>query len=127
MKYSGLLLIIFYVTTAGIIIACGSEKVPDPPRLIVLVSEGCEPCVKAKPLIDEVKRDFSGRMSIREHELNSSEGVFFASGYRITMVPALLILNSAGFEIGRVEGDLEREPLLEFLEKAITAHYSQKK
>jgi thioredoxin 1 len=68
----------------------------------------CPPCRMLSPLVDELAREYAGRVRVGKLDVDGSPGV--ASRYGITSIPSLLVFQDGKVVAQRV-GALPREEL----------------
>lgn len=80
------------------------------PKLIELGAEKCIPCKMMKPIIEELTKEYEGRLSVEFIDVwkNSQAG----KSYKIRMIPTQVFLNEKGEEIYRHEGFFSKEDIL---------------
>ena len=72
------------------------------PSLVVFEKPGCEPCLALRPVLDDVAREFQGRVLILR-VTDAAEG-WLAARYHLAYVPTLLFWRNAG-EHARIRGN----------------------
>jgi thioredoxin 1 len=73
----------------------------------------CPPCRMLSPLVDELAREYAGRVKVGKLDVDQSPEV--ASRYGITSIPSLLVFQGGQVVAQRV-GALPREELCRWLE-----------
>ncbi len=82
------------------------------PDILVLVdfrATWCAVCQSMVPMVEEVARDYAGRLKVVSMDVDDSSGTAFRQGVR--HVPTL-ILFANGQEVARLEGAVSSEHLL---------------
>ena len=78
------------------------------PVLVDFWAAWCPPCRKLSPLVDELAREYAGRVKVGKLDVDGSPEV--AARYGITSIPTLLVFR-AGQVIAQRVGALPREEL----------------
>ena len=80
------------------------------PRLVDLGSTNCIPCKMMAPILDELKKEFTGRMHVEFIDVNINPDT--ARAYGIRVIPTQVFLDGSGGELWRHEGFLSKEDIL---------------
>jgi thioredoxin 1 len=72
------------------------------PRLVDLGSDQCIPCKMMMPVLDQLKKEYAGRLSVEF--LNVRENPEDGAKYGIKLIPTQVFLDAAGKELFRHEG-----------------------
>lgn len=80
------------------------------PRLVDLGAGKCIPCKKMAPILEELKREFAGRLEVEFIDL--WENPRAGDPYQIRVIPAQIFYDAAGRELFRHEGFYSREDIL---------------
>jgi thioredoxin 1 len=83
------------------------------PSLVVFEKPGCRPCLSLRPVLDDVAREFQGRILVLR-VTDAAEG-WLAARYHLAYVPTLLFWRDAG-EQARIKGDPGRAALRAHIE-----------
>lgn len=78
----------------------------------------CPPCRMLSPLVDELARDYEGRVKVGKLDVDDSPHV--AARYGITSIPSLLVFRDGQVVAQRV-GALPREELRRWLDEQAAA------
>jgi len=78
----------------------GSEQI----SFVELGSVNCIPCKKMQPIVDELRKEYAGKVKVVFHDVWTEEGKAYAEEYRIRLIPVQVFLNKTGKEITRHEG-----------------------
>ena len=80
------------------------------PRLVDLGAGKCIPCKMMAPILDQLEKDFKGKMDVVFIDVwqNADEG----SKYKIRVIPTQIFYNPEGKELFRHEGFYSREDIL---------------
>lgn len=81
------------------------------PRLVELGSQTCTPCQMMKPIIEGLRRDYAGVVSVESVDVNRDPAA--AQQFGIRAIPTQVFIDAAGREVARNEGFLERERIEE--------------
>ncbi len=80
------------------------------PRLVDLGSTTCIPCKMMAPVLEELAREYAGRM--RVEFINVQENPDAAKPYGIKLIPTQVFYDASGAEIDRNEGFISKEDIL---------------
>ncbi len=80
------------------------------PRLVNFGSDAAVPSRMMKPVLEELKREYTGRLSIELYDVRENPGS--AQQFAIQIVPTQIFFDAAGKELFRHEGYLSREDIL---------------
>ena len=80
------------------------------PRLVDVGADKCIPCIKMAPILDQLREDFSGRMTVTFVDIwkNRQE----ADKYRVRMIPTQIFYAPDGSELYRHTGFFSRHDIL---------------
>ena len=80
------------------------------PRLVDLGAGKCIPCKMMAPILDEMKKDYAGKLEVVFIDVwqNADEG----SKYKIRVIPTQIFYSPEGRELFRHEGFYSREDIL---------------
>ena len=80
------------------------------PRLVDVGARRCIPCKMRAPILDSLKKDYSGRMQVDFVDVwqNPEAG----KQYAIKLIPTQIFFNAAGKELFRHEGFFAKEDIL---------------
>lgn len=89
--------------------APSAETVPLP-RLVDLGAHSCIPCKKMAPILDELRREYTGRLNVEFIDVwqNPDAG----QKYGIRLIPTQIFYDAAGRELARHEGFMSKEDIL---------------
>ena len=87
------------------------------PVLVDFWAEWCPPCRKLSPLVDELAREYAGRVKVGKLDVDGSPEV--AARYGIVSIPTLLVFR-AGQVVAQRVGALPREELRGLLDAHAT-------
>lgn len=80
------------------------------PRLVDLGSKNCIPCKKMMPILEELKRDFAGRMEVEFIDVRENRQA--AADHGIRLIPTQIFYDGEGRELFRHEGFFAKEAIL---------------
>lgn len=80
------------------------------PRLVDLGSTTCIPCKMMAPVLEELRKEYAGRMQVEFIDVNTNPGA--AKPYGIELIPTQVFFDAAGREIDRHVGFLSKEDIL---------------
>lgn len=103
------------------------------PKLVDLGSKSCIPCKMMAPILDDLKKDFAGKLEVEFIDVSVRENLPQARKYNIQTIPTQIFLDADGKELGRHEGFISRHGMLaafaglgyEFAAKALEPAYSR--
>ncbi len=79
-------------------------------QLIDLGSVGCIPCQMMAPILEELKKEYEGRLSVTFIDVRQMPQM--AQVYSIQVIPTQIFLDSEGKELFRHEGFMSKEDIL---------------
>jgi thioredoxin 1 len=83
------------------------------PTLLDLGSKSCIPCKQMAPILEALRTDFAGKMTVIFIDVNAGEeGGKAAQDWKIQLIPTQIFLDGQGKELARHEGFLSREDIL---------------
>lgn len=85
------------------------------PTLLELSSTTCPPCREMVPILDELKKEYDGRVNIKIIDID--EHPEEAQKYSIRVIPTQILLDADGKEVGRHEGFIPKEELINAIEE----------
>ncbi len=88
----------------------------DEPILVDYWAEWCGPCKSIAPLLEEVAKEYSGRIRIGKLDIEQNKQT--PPKYNIRGIPTLMIFKNGHVEATKV-GMVNRAQLTEFIEEAI--------
>ncbi|MBM4024214.1 MAG: hypothetical protein FJ280_02255 [Planctomycetes bacterium] len=90
----------------------GQEEPPTTglPRLVDLGSSTCIPCKMMAPVLEELKKDYAGRLRVDFYDVRKDPGA--AAKYGVKLIPTQIFYDAAGQELFRHEGFVSREDIL---------------
>ena len=83
-----------------------NQPTKKPPKLIDLGKGTCIPCIKMKPILDEIAVEYEGRAIVKIIDLKYEPQE--ARKYRIRLIPTQIFFDSTGKEVYRHEGFMDK-------------------
>lgn len=80
------------------------------PQLVDLGADKCVPCKAMAPILEELKRDFAGRLDVMFIDVWKDPTA--GEAYRIHLIPTQIFYDAEGHELFRHEGFYSREEIL---------------
>ena len=80
------------------------------PRLVDLGSTTCIPCKMMAPILDELGKEYAGRMQVEF--INVNENPDAAKAFGIRLIPTQVFVDTSGKELWRHEGFISKEDIL---------------
>ena len=80
------------------------------PRLLDLGADKCVPCKMMAPILDELKQDYAGVMTVEFIDVWKTPAA--AQSYGIRVIPTQIFFSADGTELFRHEGYYSREDIL---------------
>jgi len=81
-------------------------------KLMDLGSKSCIPCKMMVPVLEELKKDYAGRLDVEFIDVGLRENLKVAQRYGIKLIPTQIFLGSNGKELWRHEGFLAKDDIL---------------
>ena len=85
------------------------------PRLLELGSVGCRPCDMMAPILDDLKEEYAGKLSVEFYDVRKDPSPAYM--YRIKLIPTQIFIDSEGKEFFRHEGFLSKDEIILVLER----------
>jgi thioredoxin 1 len=80
------------------------------PKLIDLGADKCIPCKQMAPILEELKKDFAGRMDVEFIDVWKNEGA--GKQFGVEMIPTQIFFDAGGKELFRHTGFFSKEDIL---------------
>jgi len=80
------------------------------PRLVDLGAGMCIPCKLMAPILEELKKEFAGRLEVVFIDVNEDKEA--VEKYKINVIPVQIFLDPSGKELFRHEGFFSKEDIL---------------
>jgi len=84
------------------------------PVLVDFWAEWCGPCRAVGPIVEELARDYEGKLKVVKVDVDESQDV--SARYRIQSIPTLMVFKG-GQEVERVIGAVPKQMLLSRVQK----------
>lgn len=85
------------------------------PRLVDLGSTTCIPCKELAPILEELKTEFKGKVSVEFIDVTKDAAA--ADEYKINVIPTQVFIDKDGKEVARHEGFYPKADILAQFEK----------
>lgn len=109
-KLSIILVAAATIITASTALAADKPVKPSLPKLVDLGADKCVPCKKMAPILEELKKDYAGRMEVEFIDVWKNEKA--AKEYKIKLIPTQIFYGADGKELFRHEGFFGKEDIL---------------
>ena len=80
------------------------------PRLVDLGAKSCIPCKMMAPILEELKREYTGKLGVDFYDVRENPGI--GREYGIRTIPTQIFYDAAGQELWRHEGFMSKEDIL---------------
>jgi thioredoxin 1 len=80
------------------------------PRLVDLGSDTCIPCKMMMPVLEELRKECAGRLSVEFYDVRKDPSI--GAQYGIRVIPTQVFYDTAGKEVFRHEGFFSKEDIL---------------
>lgn len=87
-----------------------SEHASGLPRLVDIGRNTCIPCKMMAPILEEIKREYEGRVVVEIVDLREDEGA--AADYGVRLIPTQIFFDARGEEVWRHEGFLPKDAIV---------------
>ncbi|MBV6481483.1 MAG: hypothetical protein DIKNOCCD_01206 [bacterium] len=88
------------------------------PRLVELGGEKCIPCMQMAPIIEELQKEYAGRVNIEKIDVGKVHSAI--NLYAVRLIPTQVFIKADGQEFWRNEGTLTKEEIVaKFVEMGI--------
>ena len=88
----------------------------DIPAILDFWAEWCVPCKMISPLVDEISKEFEGKIKIGK--INVDENIEIATNLGVMNIPTLLFFKD-GKEAGRVVGVVSKKELIKKIDEIL--------
>lgn len=83
---------------------------------IELGSVNCIPCRMMQPIMQQIEKEYEGKVKVIFYDVWTESGRPYAAYYRIRVIPTQIFLDKDGKEYFRHEGYFPKEDLVKILE-----------
>jgi thioredoxin-like negative regulator of GroEL len=104
-----LTVVVLVVLLTGTSCSGGGERLP---TLVFFRSDACPYCKQMTPVVDEIRRAHRGQLEVVYATLEEQRGKELADQYGIVGYPVILLLDSDGERVSRMQGVVP-QPALE--------------
>jgi thioredoxin 1 len=80
------------------------------PRLVDLGAGKCIPCKMMAPILEDLKKEYKGRMQVEVFDISKEPEA--AKAYAVRVIPTQIFFDSAGKELFRHEGFIAKQDIL---------------
>ncbi|HEX9861393.1 MAG TPA: thioredoxin family protein [Nitrospirota bacterium] len=80
-------------------------------------SDHCAPCKQMVPVIDALKKKYAGKVAVVF--VNVEKEMSYVSGLGVTMIPAQIMYDRSGKEVGRHVGAMTQDEAEKFIGKGL--------
>ena len=85
-------------------------------KFIDFYADWCAPCKVMAPVIEEIKKEYEGKISVEEIDVDTNQPL--TSQYGVLSIPTYLVLKD-DHEVGRLVGVNPKVKLAEIINKAL--------
>ncbi len=112
MKTIPVLLLTAFLATGAVVAAAQTDASAKAklPRLVDLGADKCIPCKKMAPILEELKRDYAGRLEVEFIDVWKKPDA--AKPYKLRLIPTQIFYGADGKELFRHEGFFGKEDIL---------------
>lgn len=98
-----------------------NKIVVDQPQIIKFSSQMCSECKKLEAVIDEVYPEYSDRIALVKIQVSDNDEYTknLIQKYSVTLTPTLIILDSKGEKLSKLEGFVEKEKLKKMMDDLV--------
>jgi len=98
------------LTLLALLLFAPAAFAADLPKLIDVGADKCIPCIKMAPILEDLKKDFSGRLDVQF--VDAWKHREEAASYGVQMIPTQIFYAKDGKELYRHTGFFAREDIL---------------
>ncbi|MFH1061845.1 MAG: thioredoxin family protein [Candidatus Omnitrophota bacterium] len=85
---------------------------------VELGSVNCIPCKQMQPIMEEIEKEYTGKVKVVFHDVWTEEGRKYGNEYHIRVIPTQVFLDRTGKEIFRHEGFFPKSEIEKILNNA---------
>jgi len=91
------------------------------PQVIKFSAPMCSDCQTMAEVLSDVKKKYSGKVDFVEIQVNQDSVPVKEQikKYSVTLVPTIVVLNSNGEQIARVEGAVPKSQIVDYIEQGL--------
>lgn len=82
------------------------------PRLLDIGSKTCIPCKMMEPILEELRKEYAGKMQVDFVDVGIRENVATAVKHKVQVIPTQIFFDAAGKELWRHEGFISKADIL---------------
>jgi thioredoxin 1 len=84
------------------------------PRLVELGSVTCKPCKKMEPIIEELRQEYEGRLSVEFIDVKKQPEI--GREFKVILIPTQVFIKADGEEFYRHQGFFPRDEIITVLD-----------
>jgi thioredoxin 1 len=85
---------------------------------VELGSVNCIPCKEMQPIMEQIEKEYIGKVKVVFHDVWTEEGRKYGNEYHIRVIPTQVFLDTTGKEIFRHEGFFPKSEIEKILNNA---------
>lgn len=89
------------------------------PKMLVFGAQWCAPCQKMKPIVEELKSEYKGRVDIVYIDVDSPSHKELLQKHPIKGIPLLVVIDKSGNEVINQLGEVSKDQLVAELSKVV--------
>lgn len=86
---------------------------------VELGSVNCIPCKQMKPVMEDIEKEYAGKVKVVFHDVWTEQGKKDSEKYKIRVIPTQVFLDKDGKEYSRHEGFFPKEELVKVLKQKL--------
>lgn len=113
------LLAYIFMTHAGNEPVNVADAVTNRPQIIKFTSSMCLDCQEMNKIIKEIYPEFKDKIALTEIAVQDGKSSTDAQikKYNVTLVPTIILINSQGQQVKRIEGAIPEDEMVKYLEE----------
>jgi len=96
----------------GNALVVAAEQAQGLPRLLDIGSKTCIPCKMMEPVLEELRKEYAGKMQVDFIDVAVRENLPIAEQYKVQLIPTQIFLDAKGKELWRHEGFIGKADIL---------------